>query len=315
MTGLKGSAKRRRRYSKKYDDQVLSMFEMGLSATRISNSLDVPIGSVYKTIRSKFPEWDGRKILPTKEIVSAYKKGDTCASLADKYGVTHNTIKSRLIEAGVEIRDTGEAQRVHFFNDRYFETIDSADKAYWLGYLFADGNVSSRMNDVSIAIKSSDVAHLEKFAKSLDYSGPGAVLECAGQGFSGDYKYNKIAFRSEQMAQDLVSHGCIPNKSFDLGPPTGLPREYEIDFIRGVCDGDGYVSKAGTPSVEIVGAYALLEWIASRIEVMSPIRPHKNIWRIRCCAQNARDVMDMLYNTEGVSMDRKREAAANNVGF
>lgn len=315
MTDLKRGTKKRRRYSKKYDDQVLSMFEMGLSATRISNSLDVPTGAVYKTIRSKFPEWDGRKVLPIKEIVSAYKKGDTCESLADKYGVTDATIKSRLTEAGVEIRGIGEAQRVHFFNDRYFETIDSADKAYWLGYMFADGNVSSRMNDVSISIKNSDVAHLEKFAKAIDYTGPGAVMTCDGSGYGIAIEYKKIALRSEKMAADLVSHGCIPNKSLDLGPPIGLPKQYEIDFIRGVCDGDGYISKAGVPSVEIVGAYALLEWIASRIEVMSPIRPHKNIWRIRCCAQNARDVMDMLYNTEGVSMDRKREAAANNVGF
>lgn len=303
------ATKKRRRYNKKYDEQVLRMFEMGTSASRISQSLDVPVGAVIKTIVGKFPDWDGRKLLPIKDIVSAYKKGETCDSLAIKYGVGHNTVKVRLEEASVEIRSTGEAQRVHFFNDDYFENIDTKSKAYWLGYMFADGNVSSRMKDVSIAIKVSDKSHLEKFAKSIDYRGPGAVMTCTADGHLGDYVYNKIALRSDKMCQDLVSHGCIPNKSLDLGAPIGLPEEYEVDFIRGVCDGDGYISKAGIASIEIVGSYALLEWISGRLKVLGPVRPHKSIWRIRACATSAHGVMSLLYKDAEVFMDRKREAA------
>ena len=57
--------------------------------------------------------------------------------------------------------------RKHFFNENYFEVIDSEDKAYWLGFISADGCVakSSKYNSyrLQIAISSIDSDHLNKF--------------------------------------------------------------------------------------------------------------------------------------------------------
>lgn len=58
--------------------------------------------------------------------------------------------------------------RKHFFNESYFEVIDTEDKAYWLGFLYADGNIyyhkdkngDRKGGKVELSLKSDDFNHL-----------------------------------------------------------------------------------------------------------------------------------------------------------
>lgn len=292
-------------------NQVLQMFEMGLSQTRIAESMGVPLGAVKRVVRSKYPDFQGRKFLPVKDIVSKYKSGASASELADAHETTIATIQSRLTEAGIELRPAGEERRKHFFNNEYFEVIDTEDKAYWLGFLFADGNVSARMKDVSIVLADKDRGHLEKFLDAVDYEGPGCIMDLSSDGFTLNFKYSKVSLRSTKMAQDLVDKGCLPNKSIDCGAPLGLPDELTKDFLRGLVDGDGYVSARGLPSIEIVGAYPLLEWVGDVLSIPPP-RPHKSIWRVRASGARAVELMRHLYKDSSVYLDRKKERAEHN---
>ena len=55
-----------------------------------------------------------RKNLPDDEIVALYKEGKSSNALAEKYGVTNNTILKRLREAGVPLND----QSIYFTDER-----------------------------------------------------------------------------------------------------------------------------------------------------------------------------------------------------
>ena len=46
-------------------------------------------------------------------------------------------------------------------NENIFQQIDSNNKAYWLGFLAADGSVKG--NELSIGLSSKDRGHLAKF--------------------------------------------------------------------------------------------------------------------------------------------------------
>ena len=82
--------------------------------------------------------------------------------LSDKYGLNRKTIVKYLNEREIEITNThGKIP----FNENVFDTIDTEEKAYWLGFLYADGCVSSSDNEIEISLK--DKEHLEKFQKAI----------------------------------------------------------------------------------------------------------------------------------------------------
>lgn len=45
------------------------------------------------------------------------------------------------------------------------------------------------------------------------------------------------------MHDDLIKHGCIPNKSLKLKFPTTVPDKLIRHFVRGYFDGDGSIAK------------------------------------------------------------------------
>lgn len=46
---------------------------------------------------------------------------------------------------------------------RIFENIDTEEKAYWLGFLYADGCVGSKESKVELSLAEKDLRHMEKF--------------------------------------------------------------------------------------------------------------------------------------------------------
>jgi uncharacterized protein (DUF433 family) len=94
-------------------EEIISYYESGMTLTKIADKYGVS----YKTIIARLRE-NGVKIrpsrsmkrieLPVEEIISEYESGSSALKLADKYGVSINTILYRLRENGVKIRYRGE---------------------------------------------------------------------------------------------------------------------------------------------------------------------------------------------------------------
>jgi len=124
--------------------------------------------------------------------------------------------------------------RVNNFNDDYFETIDTEDKAYFLGLLFADGNIYTARHRVQITLANEDAYILQAFADCIGYT---------GKMYIDRGKYSKLILPSKKMCADLTKLGCTPNKSLTLQFPTEVPNELMHHFIRGYFDGDGHISK------------------------------------------------------------------------
>ena len=63
----------------------------------------------------------------------------------------------------------------YYFNKNYFDIIDNSEKAYWLGFIWADGYVCKRKRkdnhieyDFKLSLSKIDSDHLEKFKKCLN---------------------------------------------------------------------------------------------------------------------------------------------------
>ena len=95
-----------------------------------------------------------------KEVSDKYLYGNiSLTKLSKEYKIDRRTLSSYLKRVGITIVNR---QNICKFNEHVFDNIDSEEKAYWLGFIFADGYISSQEGNYNfeISLKGSDKEHL-----------------------------------------------------------------------------------------------------------------------------------------------------------
>lgn len=181
------------------------------------------------------------KIIPDEhreKMVSDYLAGATAKEAAAQFGYSYMACVFALEQRGIGRRTRSEAHRRYAVNEAFFSCIDTEEKAYWLGFLSADGTVREQCIKISLAIK--DKKHVHKFAKALNAEHPVVVRDAVCS--DNAYRVAELQIGSMKIVEDLKRLGVIPNKSLTVAPckqvPSGLLRHY----WRGVFDGDGSIS-------------------------------------------------------------------------
>lgn len=124
--------------------------------------------------------------------------------------------------------------RLYTFNFDKFKQ-DSPDKYYWLGFLGADGCVVN--NTLSIELKDIDKRHLEKFNLFFENTNP--IKERIN---NLNVSCIKTQINSYELVKYLKEYNIYQNKSKTYTiPEDKIPKEYIMDFIRGLIDGDGCI--------------------------------------------------------------------------
>lgn len=224
-------------------------------------------------------------------------------------------------------------ERLSFFTDRrreiidvnedYFEVIDTEDKAYWLGFLYADGYVKKRKGNsctVEVCLAEIDREHLEKLKSALNSDSEirRKMSKCDGKEFIS-YRFS---VHREKMYNDLVEKGCIENKSLKLTFPNidiFENKDLVKHFIRGYVDGDGSLGIYGDkriPNISILGTFeflnGVLEWLKTdgNIETKANVirctsKGKENIFQIGFSSRNAHRAISYLYEDSSIYLDRK----------
>lgn len=117
------------------------------------------------------------------------------------------------------------------FNEDYFETIDTEDKAYFLGFIVADGSVHNIQNNLQITQKEPDI--LYEFKKYIEFEGP--ILKRKTRNVFD------IKMSSSKTKNDLLKLGIHSNKTMVVKYPK-IEEHLQNHFMRGVFDGDGCIS-------------------------------------------------------------------------
>lgn len=189
-------------------------------------------------------------------IIQDYKNGETIRSLSRKYNCSREAIKYRLLKNKITLKNYNESQRTYNCNYNYFNKIDTEEKAYWLGFIYADGNLycpkNSRKKVLQICLAGKDKEHLEKFKKSL--SSEHLIYK--------DRSNFRFMINSEQLVNDLLKLGLSPRKSLILEFPDEniVPTNLISHFIRGYFDGDGSIfeTNKNTWGFSIIGTIELI---------------------------------------------------------
>lgn len=194
--------------------------------------------------------------LAIDEYIENYNNKPSLSKICKKYHVGSFTVSNKLKELGYEIINH---QNKIKFNEHVFDSIDTEEKAYWLGFIFADGYISKiddkqHIYHFEISLKGSDKPHLDKFNKFMEHEDPNHVkvnkAECFNTGVITDRC--RWCVRSKHLWETLNSYGCTPQKSLTLQfPNISIFKNNTLikHFIRGYWDGDGclsYINKEHT---------------------------------------------------------------------
>lgn len=249
----------------------------------------------------------GKKIIFSNEQIQDIKnmyKTYTITKIAKKYNCSHQTIKRLLIKENIEIK----RNRKYTFNENIFEKVDTAEKAYWIGFITADGYINEKRAFLHIKLQYKDLKHLEKFAKFINYSGnikteyhnitnnPLCVIELNSRKFINSLI--KLNIRQRKSANEHVAP---------------IPEEFIKDYIRGIIDGDGSINKK---NINICNSIEVLTFIKKYLNskcytTIGKICEHCNTYRIYIC-NNRKIALNHLYYDNCVCLNRKYDFIKNN---
>ena len=197
--------------------------------------------------------------------------------------------------------------------NNFFCKIESEEKAYWLGFIAADGHISQYR--VSIELSQKDEKHLQKFAD---------LFNCKLQKRSRydkrtgkNYHSCQLKLNSKKLSNSLLEKGLKNDKTFSLSASIFdcVPKELMHHFIRGYFDGDGsiLISKSGKPKIVICGTAEFLSELRRQIQDGCEIASHNHYPKKNYCVyevtgkENIIKVKDFLYMNSSVNLERKLE--------
>ena len=247
------------------------------------------------------------------QIIAAYKNNISLRQIEKDFDVSRKTISKFLEEKGIKTVK-GNHYRKYFHNFDFFEKIDSEEKAYWLGFMFADGYIVNYDNyygedvlGLSVSLKDQEV--LEKFKKSIQATNP---IKCYQRKRSGEPMV-RLQMSSQKTVNDLISHGCVKQKSLILQPPKEIPEELLPHFIRGLFDGDGCITSSLKGSyesyqVDITSTFLMVNWIKEKVgmgSIVKDSRREKTYYYTLGGNQQVIKFYHYLYNNATIYLNRK----------
>lgn len=162
------------------------------------------------------------------------------SDLSKSLGRTQNSVKMKCKRLGLR------RESEYFYDKSFFGEINTEEKAYWLGFIYADGYINygkkdskSSSYELGIELSIKDIEHLKKFNKSIN--GNLQIRTRFRDAFGKTFEICSIRIHCKEMVEDLLKQGICQNKSYLENNLPNLSKDMMIPFLRGYFDGDGCV--------------------------------------------------------------------------
>ena len=197
------------------------------------------------------------------------------------------------------------------YNRNIFNKIDNEEKAYWLGFIVADGYLNINKHMLRIKPGNRDRSHLIKFIKFI--GGNEEMLKSEIHSETGNENFY-VSLYSKEVMNDLLSLGIEQAKS-GKEKVCNIDKKYYRDFIRGLWDGDGFI-RENLSGIGLVGSEEVLAFVQNYFNDslgVKPLKiyPHCNTFKIeyRSTRKAIPLILNHLYGDKDVALDRKKELA------
>lgn len=234
----------------------------------------------------------------------------TLKQLGAEFGCSYGTIRNLLNKNNIQSRGNKQG---YPRNELYFNQINTPAKAYWLGFMYADGCVHTGRYEISMNI--TDLEHVEKFKNAIGAINH-KITTTIDERFENAKPLYQFSIKDQQLHTDLIKWGCIPQKSLLLEKIPNIPRDYVSHFIRGYFDGDGslkYSSARNYYAINFVGQKLFLTDIkkelgVSHLTIGTDSRKEGTVFRLDISGRKQLvRILNYIYqdSTEEIRLDRK----------
>lgn len=264
-----------------------------------------------------------RKLLPEIELKLCEEYSNTRMSeieLSEKYGVSRGVIRDIRKRNNIpKRRHNSPKTNLIRCDENYFESINSKERAYWLGFIAADGCIKKRKDlanslTLSIGLADKDINHLNKLKIDLNSDHPLKLEKYFHKKAQKYYETVYLRVARNKICDDLIKHGVGRNKSKELSLPN-LPYNLMRHYIRGYFDGDGswYINKMNTICFSIISSvesYVIQfqKFIKEKcqLNMNSTISFNRNSYQFIYSGNiQTKRIYDYLYEDGGPWLDRK----------
>lgn len=242
--------------------------------------------------------------------------------IAKELGYTERQIRGKINNMGLtKIRD---------FNEEYFDNIDTSLKAYFLGFIYADGwvccNKDTSNYEFGIELQESDKYVIEKLNSELGGVHKIHKKESEEKIICGNLCKSGVIYGirvySKHLIDSLIKHGIETNKTQKETFPV-VEDEYFFDFLRGYIDGDGcyYVDGDNTYMHITCCTYPVLEYIKEKLtyyNIKTTIyKENDKKYRIYCTSNEemCKLVNRLYYEDDLFCLQRKYKIIKHFLGF
>jgi hypothetical protein len=187
-------------------------------------------------------------------------------------------------------------------DESYFDEIDTDEKAYVLGFLYADSHIDRGFD---IAISNKDIEILNFIKKEIKSNHPISIGP----------KYSRLSIHNLKISKDLFNLGIVKNKNNSLNLPT-LKNELMPSFLLGLIDGDGHINKEES-YFELSGGETLLlqikEYLKKELNLNLSLRYRYSKENKNSCglfikgSLNVGKLGEYLYRDKDIGLKRKKD--------
>lgn len=195
--------------------------------------------------------------LPVREAALMYQDDPslTLRDVAKHYGCSASALRCQFVRAGVSLRRSKDYAHYTQCNREFFDVVDPL-RAYYAGFLAADGYVTISGRAVVLGLHPKDVEVLERLKSAARMDQP-IVSRVNNQG----RLYVWLTVCSTDWVRALALHYNVVNaKSLTLKPPPFDDPALVWPFVRGYFDGNGHASIRGTVALTS-GSPEFIAWL------------------------------------------------------
>ena len=264
-----------------------------------------------------------RRVVTAEEkdgMVQLYISGYSARGAAARFGLSSECCTREAKKRGIPIKGVTK----YSVDDSVFEAVDTEEKAYWLGFIVADGNITKDV--VSINLKASDEHHLRKFLVFCKSNSPILTKTPVLDGKVFDQR--RINICNRKIVSDLKNLGVIENKTFQYQCEIGfIPDTLKSHFWRGVFGGDGCISttknskKNGSENrsshwmINLINNERVIrefaDFVRDNTKITAKVRQSKNNEKTftfsAAGVENIQFLLRILYDDASVYLERKHE--------